>query len=421
MIDSTVVEIDASASSGGVDIGVVSISIDTECRGGTGNDRFDFSFPARGYDNGDTVDGGLGVDTLALAGSDATVFLQQTNVTNVEFIQVMSPFQGVIDVTRFGASTAQSATGFIADATLGAGTVIVPSGGTVVFNKNPKGNPQILSATARDDDLLTLIMNSNWTGNAQLETWEAVELEANAVIGLDSLVLNQSPAVETVTITGDQLVLFAAVTADVIDATALLNELQVYSVSPGPVTVTGGIADDIIVGSPQDDTLSGGQGDDSLAGKSGNDMLAGGPGSDLFAFEFSASFNGQDLVTDFEPADVLDLKAFVSADAPNGSVDDTDAAEIEVLDGQIWIVNDPDGSIDAPSDVADLFGTGRPFAAGETDKEVALLIRDTSLTGSTTIWYVEDAAIEGIQPDECTQVVTLSGFNSLIGDDNIRD
>ncbi|MGB0716388.1 MAG: hypothetical protein ACPGXK_10945 [Phycisphaerae bacterium] len=423
-LESSVTEVDAGASSGGVNVTVDSTGVDTTCIGGVGDDRFDFSGAVGDYETGDTVVGGLGTDTLVLAGGDATVFLQQTNVTGVEFIEIGSTFSGVIDVTRFGPSTSDSATGYIAGSPLGFNTIIVPTNGTVVLNSDPAGNAQILSATASGNDQLTLTMNAGWSGLANLSTWEQVVLEADSVPVTVSgaFSLNQSPATETLTILGQEsVVLGGPVTADVIDAQAFLGGLTVSSVVPGPVAITGGAAIDLLIGSPLADAISGAGSNDILVGDAGNDFLTGGSGSDLFAFEPTAASNGEDIISDFAADDILDLTGFVSANAPTGTVDSTDTSELAIADGDLWIVNDIGGKLATPQDVAGLFGIGSPFDQGVPGMRLALYIRETAAFGDAAIWFIENDVLLAITPDECVRAVILPGFNDILDDDNIRD
>jgi serralysin len=67
---------------------------------------------------------------------------------------------------------------------------------------------------------------------------------------------------------------------------------------------------DFLDGGLKQDTLTGGKGDDILAGGRGIDSLTGGEGIDTFAFggagisanSGAATFMGQDIITDFDPA-----------------------------------------------------------------------------------------------------------------------
>jgi Ca2+-binding RTX toxin-like protein len=74
------------------------------------------------------------------------------------------------------------------------------------------------------------------------------------------------------------------------------------------VNLTGSGLSDNLLGVSGNDSLNGGSGDDTLNGSKGADTLTGGLGSDFF--EFNASNEGIDVITDFNPAaDTVRLKA----------------------------------------------------------------------------------------------------------------
>jgi Ca2+-binding RTX toxin-like protein len=62
-------------------------------------------------------------------------------------------------------------------------------------------------------------------------------------------------------------------------------------------SLTGNVADEVLLGGSGNDTLLGGEGDDVLIGGLGNDTLTGGNGSDVFKWQ--AGDSGTDTVTDF--------------------------------------------------------------------------------------------------------------------------
>ncbi|CAM5285871.1 hypothetical protein FALB51S_00430 [Frigidibacter albus] len=69
-------------------------------------------------------------------------------------------------------------------------------------------------------------------------------------------------------------------------------------------TLSGGAGNDILDGGAGNDHLAGGAGDDILLGGTGDDVLSGGLGSDHFVF---ADTFGNDIITDFDPSDIIDL------------------------------------------------------------------------------------------------------------------
>ncbi len=74
----------------------------------------------------------------------------------------------------------------------------------------------------------------------------------------------------------------------------------------GADTLQGGRGADQLSGNAGDDVLIGGRGADTLVGGAGADTLTGGRGGDRFVFNLGG---GDDLITDFEASDTIDLIA----------------------------------------------------------------------------------------------------------------
>ncbi|MBV1864707.1 MAG: fasciclin domain-containing protein [Rhodobacteraceae bacterium] len=75
----------------------------------------------------------------------------------------------------------------------------------------------------------------------------------------------------------------------------------------GHDTVVGGAGNDTLFGGSGNDWLQGGSGGDSIYGEFGDDTLTGNSGNDLFVVANGA---GNDLITDFQSGDRIDLSAF---------------------------------------------------------------------------------------------------------------
>ncbi len=130
----------------------------------------------------------------------------------------------------------------------------------------------------------------------------------------------------------------------------------------GDDVLKGGSGDDELAGGSGDDELAGGSGDDALSGGSGDDELTGGSGDDQFVF---AGAFGNDVVTDLQNSDVIDLTAF-------GAI--TDVSQLTITqDGDDVIINVP-GS-----------GGGTITVQNATVAEVASQIEVACLLRGTTV------------------------------------
>lgn len=103
----------------------------------------------------------------------------------------------------------------------------------------------------------------------------------------------------------------------------MLNDLDL-KVSAG-VTATGGVGNDIVVGTLGADTLSGGNGSDVLLGGAGADQLTGGAGRDTFYFDdtaLAALPSTHDIIHDFATGaagDIVDLSGLLDAAGYTGT------------------------------------------------------------------------------------------------------
>ncbi len=97
-----------------------------------------------------------------------------------------------------------------------------------------------------------------------------------------------------------------------------LSELITRNTDTGPLQhdvfeahtrIGGDSAANRLTGTTGADFLFGGAGNDTLAGGAGNDELLGGDGADRFVF---SPGTGRDLVQDFSPGDVVDLRQFTN-------------------------------------------------------------------------------------------------------------
>jgi Ca2+-binding RTX toxin-like protein len=90
----------------------------------------------------------------------------------------------------------------------------------------------------------------------------------------------------------------------------------------GDDALTGGLDNDKLYGEDGADVLTGGDGNDTLVGGAGVDTLSGGAGRDVFVLqtisETGVGVGARDVITDWDAADVIDLRAI---DAIPGGAD----------------------------------------------------------------------------------------------------
>ncbi len=420
-LDSSIQTIDAGSATDDVRLAPNSTGVNTTFTGGSGDDRVDFSGSNSDFNTSDTVDGGGGTDTLLLNGQNADDFFTAlSNVSNIEVLEIDTAPSGNIDTTFFGA------TDFKASAAFGANRLTIPDGGTVELDVDPAGNMTIASKTSGVTNSLTLRLDTNVSNNLVLTSWENLTLQvaSTAATIQGTMTLNSSAATESITVIGSQsLTLNGAITADVLDASAMTAALTMNA-APGPgMHITGGNSGDRIIGGADDsdaDLLDGGAGNDVLIGGDGDDLLIGGDGADEFVFADTAANNDHDVILDFTTSDVLVLDAFATDNAPSGTLPDTSTGTVPTASNDIWIVTDADGSIDTAAEVAALFGTVFHYSI-TANSEIVIIIQDTQSGGSSAIWYMDDTGNTTVSAGECVQVCTLASFNGVIGDPNIQE
>jgi Ca2+-binding RTX toxin-like protein len=166
------------------------------------------------------------------------------------------------------------------------------------------------------------------------------------------------------------------------------------------LTIKGGNGSDAITGTDFGDVIVGG---------TGSDNLTGGTGADIF--EFNATGNGLDTITDFTTAqnDILDLDVIISGGIYSGGtpvVDTTgDAIALANLNNLFVYYSVADIS-SATIDEASLFGANQEFAAeGSADIQFVLAVGETTGTDGVQLYQVTDSAAGNDM--SITQILTL--------------
>lgn len=296
-ITNKISKVDASAFTGKLSFttdDATSISI----TGGSADDTFDLGVT---YSSADTIDGGLGNDTLTVANTTALSATDFKNISNVETLKltgaVTASLAANVVPTTFDlnntTAVAQSLT--FASGYTATSTVKVDSLDSVVNSANTTLTIQ------GSDAAVALITLTGGTGSDTLQitgtknsTNPTVDFAANGVItGVDTVVIADAGDGATTGGFDIALDLGAYATAVTIDATALdaadatlgitAESLTVYgSAATKAMSVLGGGGGDTIVGGTLNDTLVGNGGADSIVGSAGgDDSISGGDGDDI--------------------------------------------------------------------------------------------------------------------------------------------
>ena len=348
-VDTTVTNFDASGATGDVDVLVpgdgsagTAITVkggsgddDLACTdtadenftvdGGAGNDKITFN---ANYDSTspfkDIVDGGAGTDTLVVVSADAVTTTIQTNVSNIETLQVSDALGGNLDALSYWGSG-------ITKVTLDAGidgtarTITLPNAGTLDMNADAGAATHVLqvSGTGTSDAVtLDLASGVDFPNPLTVTGIEILTIAGPSAAGTkndfgNTLTMTASAGGSTkIIITGANEVEFsAAITAGIIDGSACTGTIDIQANMAAASSILGGSAADTLTGSDANDVISGGAGADIIDGQDGEDTLTGGTGADTFYTvagdqSTTPSSTIYTTITDFESdTDIIDDRA----------------------------------------------------------------------------------------------------------------
>ncbi|MFZ5776056.1 MAG: hypothetical protein ACOY3Z_11290 [Thermodesulfobacteriota bacterium] len=177
-------------------------------------------------------------------------------------------------------------------------------------------------------------------------------------------------------------------------------------ISGAAAAFTGGSVAETYAASAEGDTITGG---------GGNDSLQGGAAADTFVFEATAVENGVDAIEDFQvgaSGDVLDFSAFLNVTDASGITtrSSTSTAAVAWGNGDVLVVSGY--GLTSASAIASLFGVGKTFAAPSAAGKVVVITAD--IVGDATVWYiVNQTAVTTIEAAEVSSVAVLTGVNNL--------
>jgi hypothetical protein len=304
-------------------------------RGGGGNDEFDFT---PGFGANVSIDGGAG-DDLVVVEQNLTMILGSANLRNVETVSLLgTPFTYHLTLAADLVAPGTTLT-FEVDPDSPVDVMIDGSAvasGHLVFH-GAFGSETYIGSGQADAFYLYAHADSHAFGGGGKDVFygDAGILDSGQTIdggaGSDTIVLTSGSGdvvigalsgIETIVLTDASSFLLTASNATVaggkaltIDGSALdADHSLTFDGSAehnGGFWITGGDADDSIVGGDRGDRLAGGAGDDVLTGGRGADQLDGGAGHDIFTYGAAVQSTGPafDTITGFDAdQDSIDLR-----------------------------------------------------------------------------------------------------------------
>ncbi|TXI28175.1 MAG: calcium-binding protein [Nitrosomonas oligotropha] len=408
---------------GGSDADSITCGTGTDSIAGGGNDDTITFAAGTGLTTADTVDGGSGVDTVALTGTTAVAATNFDNVSNIEVITVANTTTSV-SITSKDALVAAGATLTLQATTLTTGvltfdgsaetdgTFNITGGGAADTIKGGSGNDTIdggagsnnITAGLGQDTLICGSGNDIFSFAAFSGLTSADSVDGGS--GTDTIALTGNTAltaandfdavknIETITLSNTNTDVSITTKDTLVAASAALTLSNAANSgvltfigsaeTDGTFTITGGTGNDSITGGAGSDTLSGGTGNDTLIGGAGNDSLTGGAGTDsitggsgadTITLGSSANDNTRQTVIYSATSDGAASGASSGAD----TITQFDANANDATDDLIQISgtlktlldDDSDGVLDyATSDGTDL---GNQAIVGGTDQEATVL------------------------------------------------
>ena len=320
-LDTTVTRVDASASTGGVQLtaGVSNISV----VGSSGNDVIDM---AGTLTTADTIDGGAGTDTVSI--SDPATLVANLKVTNVEAVRLAATSATAYDVSFIPGLTSvdfrSNGNAAISSSNAAEGTAVVISAdntNTITHGVKDAANAGTTNAvtvtidhsTAETDvDLGTLALAGIETVSIVSAGVTTASTLAEAAGGarddVNSIGTLTAASATRLNLSGSTAMVLAGTGGTLtalttIDASAMTGSLVLTNRAgaTAATTITGGSAADQITGRATADNIAGGAGNDSLVGSNGNDTISGDAGNDTITGgtgnDVLSGGDGNDLIT----------------------------------------------------------------------------------------------------------------------------
>ena len=342
-LETTVVTVDGSTSTGDIDVKLGAVGdatdpstvdiVDVTVTTGSGNDDVDMDSVVTGREMlvntgagndvvsigtalvnssstlaGDVIDGGEGTDTLRGLSATLGAHAKTTGVSNFETIAITDTHDTSLDVADFGTgittvqlevggSTSgtivfgEGSTSTVEYASVTVGAITITDGSSTAttdaatFTITDTDNVDVFAGQAiTSTGIETLTIN---TSNTKTTATAAVEMDFGA-IGITA----DTGGTAKLVITGsNKFDADGQITAQVVDASALTGILDMTGNALSGIdhatkvnTITGGSANDILIGDADDVTnMDGGAGNDNITGGTAAETISGGTGNDVIA------------------------------------------------------------------------------------------------------------------------------------------
>jgi Ca2+-binding RTX toxin-like protein len=303
--------------------------------GGADDDIFLLTSAAE-FAPGEVINGGLGTDTLRFTSAVAGTLTLNTNVIDVERVEI---------ATAAGVTTGVAAINVNAAAVTSNGMTLVGNNGANVLTGTAfadtlignGGNDTLIGGAGEDNlqggdgnDVFLFALGDSGAGESVVGGTGVDALRFTATSG--TLDLAGVVDVESVAIATAAGVTTGTTPVD-LNATNVTNALSIIG-NNGANQITGTAFDDVLVGNAGNDTLNGGAGNDTLNGGAGADTLQGGADDDTFLFASTAEFAPGEVINGGSGTDTLRFTSTVAGTLTlNSNVTDVERVEIATAAG----------------------------------------------------------------------------------------
>lgn len=431
------INFDSSSNSKNITVKTAASATNAVIKTGAGNDQV----TRANLDSSDIIDLGAGDNALYANSANLGSYTPQTpaQIKNVHYIGSSDSLAANLDVSKFGAKTANITAGSSNSANYTVSNV--QAGETVLFQGSIGGasnNLTVSLASGATSSALTFNMNDSANSTSYLATSvENLTVQASVPTKTATVNLTDS-ALKTLTVNGQGSVDLTGAalnnTVTKIDATSLVGAFNVKLATTGAtgVTVKGSLTGtNLIFDSNGNDTIIGGGANDTFITSTGRDTITGNGGSNTYNIGsgLSGSYSNANIVknkvtiTDFNAGgagsgavDKLGFSVAAFSDTPLMKGAGTSVASTDAVNPYlVTTVNAGTATLGSTNNA--VFYTARPFASST---EFASVIN----SNASKISYTSPAAAKAFlavyqnSTDKCLDVAlvkVVSGTTDTYG------